>query len=458
MIVMKFGGSSVGDASRMRRVCEIVRRELSRRPIVVVSALRGVTDDLLKLTQNSLSGDCSLLSNLTQMHERVAHELGLNGELIKPCLKELADLAHGIGLVKELTARTLDYAASFGERLSARLIAAFFKSSGMDAHAYDAPELGLLTNDRFGWASPLPEAEEEIRQAFSKVSGVPVITGFIGCTRAGDITTLGRNGSDYSATIFGAALGAEEIQIWSDTDGIMTADPRLVPEAKPLEILSFEEACELAYYGGKVLHPHTLVPAMRRNIPVRVLNTFKPDHPGTRILAHPEGNRLGVKSIAFRRHQRIVSITSPRMAAGHGFLARIFQAFARHEISVNMIATSEVTVSVTLDGMHNMEPVLQELSGEFEISLALDRAVICVVGDGIQTTPGIAGEVFSVLKEEKINVLMISQGASKNNITFVVEERDVQNAVCALHRRFFGCAQTERVSISPPEKNWIIGF
>ncbi len=271
---------------------------------------------------------------------------------------------------------------------------------------------------------------------------MPVVTGFLGRTRAGEITTLGRNGSDYSATILGAALGAAEIEIWSDTDGIMTADPRLVPSARPLGTLSFAEACELAYYGGKVLHPHTLVPAMAKNIPVRVLNTFTPEHPGTAIVASPppaaEGSPI-LKSIAFKRRQLIVSASSPppHDPRGPGFLARIFDAFARHEIDVDMVATSEVSVSATTASEKNVERAVAELTPEFEMTVERGQAVICAVGDGIQSVPGVAADVFSAVRSAGVNVRMISQGASKNNVAFVVEDGDVERAVRALHERFF---------------------
>lgn len=438
MIIMKFGGSSVAGAERIRRVAEIVRGRLEQRPVVVCSAFRGVTDQLLASARASLEGDRSLLQSLREAHYRAAEELGLSRDLVKPCLDELSDILKGISLLKELTPRTLDMVASFGERLSARVLAAHLSASGLPARPLDASAIGLLTDGRFGAANPLPEAEEELRRGLSGVEEIPVVTGFIGRTRAGELTTLGRNGSDYSATIIGAALGAREVEIWSDTDGIMTADPRVVPEAKPLESLSFAEACELAYYGGKVLHPHTLVPAVKKGIPIRVLNTFRPEHPGTLIVAElARGAESGVKSIAFRRHQWVVSVSSPRMLAGPGFLARIFESFARHEIDVDMVSTSEVTVSATTSSERNLESAVEELSREFSVEVEKGRALLCVVGDGVRSCPGVAGEVFWAMKQAGVNVLMISQGASKNNIAFVVAEADVERAVRALHRRFF---------------------
>jgi aspartate kinase len=437
MIVMKFGGSSVAGAEKIERVRKIVAARAKDRPVLVVSAFRGVTDALLDAAKAALQGDLSALKGLRETHRAAGKELGLKDVELEPLFAELGELLKGISLIRELTPRTLDYAASFGERLSARLIAAHFTAAGLPSRAVDAPDAGLITDDDFGSAVPLPEADALLKASLSKDGPMPVVTGFIGKTKSGHVTTLGRNGSDYSAAIVGAALGAREIQIWSDTDGVMTADPRMVPEARPLEELSFEEACELAYYGGKVLHPHTLVPAMRGNIPVRVLNTFKPEHPGTRIVAKPSSKAAGVKSIAFKKHQSIVSVSSPRMASGPGFLARIFSAFARHQVNVNVVATSEVTVSVTTDSPGDLGPLVSELSGEFKARVDPDKAVICVVGEGIHDGPAVAGEVFGAVKAAGVNLLMVSQGASKTNITFVVENDDVPAAVRGLHGAFF---------------------
>ncbi len=438
MIVMKFGGSSVAGAEKIRRVADIVRGRLPRAPVLVVSAFRGTTDDLLALAHEALTDDRSKIGAIMTRHREAAADLGVEFAPLEPLFDELTALARGISLIRELTPRTLDRVASFGERFSVRLVAAALTKNGIPARAVDAFDAGLLTDERFGGAAPLPEADAALRASFAALKDLPVVTGFVGRTRAGEITTLGRNGSDYSATILGAALGAEEIQIWSDTDGIMTADPRLVPGAKPLGSLSFAEACELAYYGGKVLHPHTLVPAIAKDIPVRVLNTFKPDHPGTLVVAHPPKTAgATLKSIAFKRRQLIVSASSPRMTSGPGFLARIFAAFARHEVDVDMVATSEVSVSATTASEKGVERLVAELTPEFEMTVERGQAVVCAVGDGIQHMPGVAADVFSSVGSAGVNVRMISQGASKNNVAFVVEDADVERAVRALHERFF---------------------
>ena len=438
MIVLKFGGSSVANAERIRNVCKIVKARADRKPLVVASAFKGITDLLFLLGEEALKGQDVTTEEITRRHQDVLRELGLDPDLLKTEIAELSVLLKGISLVKELTPRTLDYVVSFGERLSTRAIAAYFTKEGLPAEQHDAFDIGLLTDDEFGNAQPLPEADPEIRRHVSRMQKVPVITGYVGKTRSGDITTLGRNGSDFSASIIGAAIGAEEIQIWSDVDGIMTADPRIVPGARPIGSLTFDEAGELAYYGGKVLHPATIIPAVRKQIPVRCLNTFKPDQPGTTIVPEPKTPSKGIKSIAHNLRNLMLTITTPRMLQGHGFLARIFDIFGRHKISVDMVSTSEVSVSVTLDSTRNLEAAVSDLRQFAEVLVEKDKAIICVVGEGLRSTPGIAGDIFQALKEAGVNILMISQGASKINTAFVVDDADCQKAVQALHRKFFG--------------------
>ncbi len=435
---MKFGGSSVATSERIRNVVEIVKGRLPRKPVLVVSAFRGVTDELFKLGEEAVKGQAPTVDRIRQRHEETAKEMGLEPGLLKNEMAELEVLLKGISLVKELTPRTLDYVVSFGERFSTRIIAAFFNKAGVPAEQHDAFDIGLLTNDEFGGAQPLPEADAEIKRHITRMTKLPIITGYVGKTKNGDITTLGRNGSDYSATIIGAAIDAQEIEIWSDVDGIMTADPRLAPTAKAIDSLTFAEASELAYYGGKVLHPATITPAVRKRIPVRCLNTFKPDHPGTPIMAEAKSAQKGPKSIAHNLHNLILTISTPRMLQGHGFLAKIFDIFARHKISIDMVSTSEISVSVTLDSNRNLEAAVADLKAFADVTVEKDKAIICVVGEGLGSTPGIAADTFQALKEAGVNVLMISQGASKISIGFVVDDADCPKAVQALHRKFYG--------------------
>lgn len=440
MIVMKFGGSSVANTERIRQVLDIVKGRLPRKPVVVASAFRGVTDDLFGLANEAVKGVAVSVEKIEKRHQDAILEMGLDQHLLENLYAELAVLLKGISLVKELTPRTLDYVVSFGERMSTRIIAACFTKMGLPAEQHDAPDLGLLTNDEFGGAQPLPEGDAILKANIAKLSKLPVVTGYIGKTKAGDITTLGRNGSDFSATIIGAACDAEEIEIWSDVDGIMTADPRQAPTAKAIESLTFEEASELAYYGGKVLHPATITPAVRKGIPVRCLNTFKPNHPGTPILpSKKDSSAKGIKSIAHNLHNLIVTVSSARMLQGHGFLARIFEVFGRNKISVDMVSTSEVSVSVSVDTNRNLETAVEEIKKFADVTVEKDKAIICVVGEGIRNTPGIAADVFGAMRDGGVNVLMISQGASKISVAFVVDDADTTKAVQALHRKFFGC-------------------
>lgn len=435
---MKFGGSSVGTPERIKQCAAIVADRLDRRPVVVASAFRGVTDELLQLAHDAVSGITARLGELEARHIAAIDALGLDRSLVSPLFAELAVLVKGISLVKELTPRTLDYVASFGERLSCRILAGYLDRIGIPAEAHDAFDIGMVTDNRFGRATPLPNIEPDLRRSIERMKKLPVITGFVGKTATGDITTLGRNGSDYTATILGAAIGAEEVQLWSDVSGIMTADPRIVPEARTIDELSFAEASELAWYGGKLAHPFTIIPAVRRGIPVRALNTLDPDHAGTRIVGRLTQPRTGARAIAHKTGQIVVNVESAEMLQGVGFLSRIFDVFARHQVVVNMVSTSEVSVSITTDSVQTLDRAVGDLSREFDVSIDRHRAIVCVVGEGLGSTPGVAGEVFGALRDVHINVQMISQGASKVNLAFVVASEDVPTAVRSLHRRLFG--------------------
>jgi aspartate kinase len=440
MIVMKFGGSSVGDATRIRTVLDLVRREMPRKPVVVASAHKGVTNLLVKLGERARAGEVDV-SDLERLHVKIAQDLGVGTDHIRESLAELSTLLKGISLVRELSPRSSDYVLSFGERISCRTIAAFFTKNGLPAEAFDAGEIGLVTDDQFGEARPLPGHEEKLNRflaGFTARTGkVAVVTGYIGKNRAGDITTLGRNGSDYSGAIVGAALDAEEIQIWTDVDGVMTADPSIIPEALPIERMSFAEAAELAYYGGKVLHPATLVPAVMKGIPVLVLNTFRPESKGTVITEKGERYEGTVKSIVYKERQYLINIESSRMLMQSGFLQRIFEIFGRLGVSVNMVSTSEVSISVTTDNAKRLPEVEAELRQIADVTVEPGKSIVCVVGEGMRSTPGVSGDIFAAVKDAGANVLMISQGASHINISFVVDDDDVKRVVRSLHDRFF---------------------
>jgi aspartate kinase len=435
MIVMKFGGTSLGTPEQVDASARIVKKQLSRKPVVVVSAFSKVTNALIQKAQEALAGTVHL-KDLYERHREYLRAFSLPEDLIAPDLFHLEELLKGISLVRELTPRTLDLVQSYGERLSHRIVAARFRDLGIDAMPVEAPDLGFLTDSDFGKANLLEESYELIRNNLKRIRGVPVVTGYIARDREGNITTLGRSGSDYTATILGAAIGAEEVQIWTDVNGVMSADPGLVPGARSIPRLSFEEASELAYYGAKILHPSTIVPAVRRNVPVRVLNTFEPGHPGTVILARIERTPQIVKSVAYKKNIYLVTIASTGMFLQHGFLSRIFEVFARYGISIDMVATSEVTVSVTTDSSNNLTPAVRDLSAFADVTVEKDKTMVAVVGEGIRETRGIAGKVFTALGKAGANALMISQAATKINLSFLIESKDLQPTVVALHRQF----------------------
>lgn len=449
MIIQKYGGTSVGGAEPIRRLGEIVRSALAREPVVVVSALAGVTNRLFHLTELAVAGTApgweTELRAIGDLHRKVLGELELERTLVDPLLSELADLARGIALVRERTPRTLDCAASFGERLSSRIVAAHLARSGIPAVALDAWDAGLVTDDRFGCARPLPGGDETIARALLAAartsSGdwkVPVITGYVAKSRSGEITTLGRGGSDYSAAIFGAAIGAEEIQVWKDVDGVMTADPRIVPDARHVRSISFAEAAELAFFGAKVLHPATMAPAVAKNIPIRVLNSFRPDQPGTSVVSRPEAGAGAVRSIAHKDHIAVVNVVAAPMMLQFGFLEKVAEVFARHEIVIDMIATTEVSLALSTEPGARLEPAVAELARFAEVAVVRDLSLVSVVGEGLKERVDPCATVLSTLAELGVRVEMISYGATRNNLSVVIPGPRVREVVSALHGRLFG--------------------
>lgn len=442
MIVMKFGGTSVGSGEMIRQVTEIVRRAHSRRPFVVVSAASKVTDLLLQAAQGAVEGgDAAVLREPVVERQRgLLRELGLAEDLVDDHLASLLGLLEGVSRLGELTRRTLDRVASLGERMSARVVACVMRDAGLAARDFAAWELGMCTDSTFGAARMLAEAPARMREAWQTLGSevIPVVTGFIGQDKEGRITTLGRGGSDLSASLFGAALGADAIEIWTDVSGIMTCDPRVVPAARVLPRLAFTEAAELAYFGAKVLHPKTIEPAMRADIPVWVKNTFRPDDPGTEIVARVDTRSSGPVGISMQRRVTCVNLMSTGMLDAPGFVARVFEVFARHNVPIDVISTSEVQVSFTVAAAPDaLRPAVDELGDAAQVTLVPDRAVVCLVGEGMKTTAGLAGRAFSTTGAAGVNIEMISQGASEINVTFVVRGDDCDTAVRALHAHFF---------------------
>lgn len=447
MIVMKFGGSSVESAAAISRVAGIVRSHLERRPLVVVSAMGKTTNRLLAAADQAAAGN--LADALTAAQElREFHRAELSallpeaqrGALEAVLDREFASLEITLQAVNQAGAVTpplWDETASHGERLSSALVALAFSALGVPAAHLDARQ-ALITDSRHTQALPLYSRTYARFKELAPpllAQGAAVMGGFIGSSSAGVITTLGRGGSDFSAAIAGAGLDAEEIQIWTDVDGMLTCDPRVVPGGHRIRTVSFDEAAEMAYFGAKVLHPATVQPAMEKNIPVRILNSRRPEVEGTLIVAHQVPSANPVKSIACKRGITVVHIRSLRMLMAHGFLRRIFEVFDRFRTSVDMVATSEVSVSLTIDQTQALDSITAELARIAEVSVEPGQAIVCLVGDAIRETPGVASRAFAALRD--INIGMISQGASRRNLSLVVAGDSLRLAVERLHDEFF---------------------
>lgn len=448
MLVMKFGGTSVMDSEAIDRACQIVRSRLDRKPVVVVSAMAKVTDTLLAMGRAAGSGDrdraLELSRGLRERHYNTAGELlgtGLFTQFHTELEEEfntLDELLRGIAAVGELTPRTSDYVVSYGERLSSKICTAAFSARGLKAVLLDSREV-MITDGQHTRAVPqVQEIDDRAKQYIKPVvetGGVPILGGFIGATKEGVQTTIGRGGSDYSAALFGASLHASAIEIWTDVDGMMTTDPNLCPDAKRIKVISFEEAAELAYFGAKVLHPATVLPAVQKDIPVWILNSRNPKCEGTLIVARaPKANSI-FKAIAAKKRITIVDVVATRMLMAHGYLRQIFEIFDKHHCAVDVVSTSEVSVSLTVDSNEAIPDIAADLEAIADVKYSGRKAIVCLVGENIREKAGVAAQVFSALEE--INVRMISQGASEINITFVIDEADVPEAVRRLHKRFF---------------------
>ena len=461
LIVMKFGGTSVGNAERMKTVAEIVSEHAQREEVaVVVSAMGGVTDMLIRAATEASQGDRehwkSVRRELAHRHRQVADEL------LKPAeqatvLPRLADavtnfenLCSGFSLVREVTPRAMDTLSSLGELMSANLMAAILRERGTSAEAVDAMEL-IVTDDNFGNATPLfEETDAKTRQRLAGLRRrgvVPVITGFRGATRAGACTTLGRGGSDYSGTIVGAALDADEVWIWTDVDGVMTADPRLVPEARILPEISYREAIELSFFGAKVLHPKTIQPVMKKKIPVWIKNSFNPACPGTRIVHASSNTQPGMKAFTSVSKADIITVTGRDALGFPQMAARTFNSLSAEDIPTLMVTQSSADNVLCL-AVHDadLRRVKALLEKTFELELLHDYmasievlshvAIVVAIGENMKGTPGIAGRVFGALGRHGINVVAIAQGSSELSISFAVKSSDVKEAVKAVHEEF----------------------
>jgi aspartate kinase len=439
MIVMKFGGSSVANRTQIEKVMEIVRGRLDRKPVVVCSAHKGITDALVNSARGAVQRQFAL-PDVIDLQSEIAAGLECPPDLLAELFQEISDLLRGIGLVRELSPRSLDYIASFGERMSVRCIADFFTRQGLPSQAFDVWDLGFITDGNFGNARPLPGFESNMREAFEKLvppGVVPIVTGFVGKTPDSEITTVGRNGSDLTATFLGAAVKAEEVEIWTDTDGVMTADPSVVAQARNIPIMRFDEAAELARFGGRVLHPSTLLPAMEGGIPVRVLNTNQPQHPGTVINQKGDPAHKGVTSVAYKENQGVLTISSTSMLAQAGFLAKVFAVLARHEVVVDVVSTSEISVSLTTSQLAQAKAALSELAEIGSCELQQGKTVLVVVGRKLAERKGVSARVLTTLAEAEVPVDMLSFGKGSINFSVVLDDKDVDRAVPVLHKALF---------------------
>lgn len=450
IVVMKFGGTSVENAAAIGRTAEIVegRRARGQMPVVVVSAMSKVTDQLLAAAAAAERGDrngaLAISARLRNRHLDAASGL-LTGTAVAEThawldeqFQALDDLLRGLAAVQELTPRTIDLVASYGERLSSRMIGEYYAQCGLNGVHVDARTC-IVTDAQHGKATPLEDKiEHELHKSVLPLlqqGRIPVLGGFIAATESGVTTTLGRGGSDYTGALVGRGLNAQAIEIWTDVNGIMTTDPRVCPDALRVKTISFEEAAELAYFGAKVLHPATILPAVQKNIPVWVLNSKDPSNHGTEITAVAAHSRTPFKSIAIKRKLTIIDVVASRMLMTHGYLKAIFEIFDRHKCPVDMVSTSEVSVSLTVDSNEHLPAIAADLSQLADVKYDANKALICMVGENIRGQHGIAAQVFAAIRH--VNVRMISQGASEINMSFMIEEEDIEEAVRSLHRHFF---------------------
>ena len=452
MVVQKFGGTSVADPDAIRRLIGIVRLARTRDgrgPAVVVSAMSGITDVLLGVASAAGAGRLDeALSRVEQVRARhlaAARELAgtddqepLRDGISEHC-DQLTAVARALAVLREVSPRTLDVVAAMGEIMSSQLVAAALRHAGIDADWVDARRI-IVTDDEHTRAAPLMrETTAAIRAVVLPVleaGRVPVIGGFVGATRQGHTSTLGRGGSDYSGALVGAGVEAREIQIWTDVDGMLTADPRVVAAPRLVQKLSFAEAAELAYFGAKVLHPSTILPAIERDIPVRILNSSKPDGDGTLITAAGAPGGTPVAALACKRDVTVVDITSSRMLMAYGFLRRVFEVFERYRTAVDVVTTSEVSVSVTVDDRRHLAAITDALKELGDVSVEPEMSLLCAVGDRLRNEPEIGARVVAMLEEFPLR--MISQAAARRNITVVLRQADLPQAMHRLHEEFFG--------------------
>ncbi len=463
MRVLKFGGSSLADAARIQDVCSIIGSAREREPVaVVLSAMKGVTNLLLQCAGEAAVGDAAyhdhaagILAQHREAVERLfgAAERSVVIALLEQLVHELTELLRGVELVKECSARTLDVIASFGERMSCRLVSAYLDSRETPAVTVDARTMIVTDNYHGSAAVDFARSYRLIAEVLAQTRGIPVITGFIAATAEGVTTTLGRNGSDYTASLVAAAVDADAIEIWTDVDGVLSADPRHVPEAFVVGQLSFKEAMELSYFGAEVIHPYTMIPAVEKNIPIWIRNTLNPTAPGTRISEDVVHDKHPITGIASIDNVSLVNVEGGGMVGVPGIAGRVFSTLAQVGVNVIMIsqASSEHSICIVCrqgQARSAIEGLGRELAHELShklierFELIEDLEIIAVIGEKMRGSPGISGKLFSALGDAEINILAIAQGSSEMNISFLVHRQDRARALQVVHRAFFGAAES----------------
>lgn len=450
MIVMKFGGSSIDSSQAIRNVAGIVRKKRNRQPIVVLSACNDTTDNLELAVNVAVTGETDKalaeLDKIYEYHRQMAGELQLENHWEKifndksrKYYEELKILLTGASMLRDIAKKSMDRVLAFGERFSTLLFSCYLNSTGTPAQLLDSTEF-IKTTEQHTSAQPiLEESNPHIERTFNNSVGdgkIPVVQGFIGSTLDGAVTTLGRGGSDFTASIIGAALQVEDIEIWSDVDGVLTADPTIIEHAKVVDRMSFREASELAYFGARVLHPDSILPAVERDIPIHIYNSRNVDSSGSLIRAEfPDNNHTVVKSIAYKEAINVLNLTSTRMFQAHDFLRKVFEVLDRHEMVADLVSTSEVSISIAFHRQTGYHAVMDELSKFASVSLESSKAIVCLVGEKMRARKGLLGTIFQTL--DQINVNMVAQGASEVNLSFVIDEKDIERTVKKLHQVFF---------------------
>ena len=457
MIVMKFGGTSTQDAAAIKNVVSIVSAHRHSKPVVVISAIAQATNVLEKAGKLASEGKAE--EAVESLRKLIDRHIGIVDERIKDrqrrdsllrslssALTELEDLVRGVTILRELTPRSMDAFYSYGELLSSRLVAAALQEEGVEAQWIDTKEF-MVTDDAFTSASPMMEIVGQRLPAVAlpllSQGIVPVTQGFIGVTSSGRRTTMGRESSDYSAAVIGAALNAEDIQIWTDVDGVLTADPRVVTSPKKVKILSFDEAYELSFFGAKVLHPNTMLPAIEKNIPIHVYNSRRAQSSGTLVTTNSSSHRAVVKSVAYKRDVAIISIKPFKRLSQYVFWEHLYSILTKFGTNANLTASSEYSIVIALDAKTHVEAILHEMSALGSVNVLREKAILCLVGSNIKDSPGIMNRLFASLADA--NVAMISYGASASSVSLVIDDDEILDAVKNVHAAFFAERQEEEI-------------